>query len=186
MGVSAAQLGQAKRLFQRSGVQRPRENLDGVGPLKMDVDTGMPALEAGDPDADRRTVRGRLFGHRQAQVSVSSPRAADRQHPLFLGVEVQQKPALQHVVGQTGRAGESGFFVDGEQELERTVRQGLVLHDRQHRGHSDSVVGAQSGSGCLQILAVLHGLDRVRVEVVLDVGVLLLDHVQVGLEDGRW
>jgi hypothetical protein len=50
--------------------------------------------------------------------------------------------AIEH-----GGAGEPGLLVHGEEELEGTVVDVVGLHDGEHGGDADAVVGAQGGSG---------------------------------------
>jgi hypothetical protein len=73
--------------------------------------------------------------------------------------------------------------LDGEQQLQRTVRQIVGLHQRQHGGDADAVVRAERRTAGIQVLALATGHDRVFREVVPYVGVLLLHHVEMGLQD---
>lgn len=59
------------------------------------------------------------------------------------------------------------------------------LGEGEHRRHADAVVGAEGRARRLQILPHHPRPDGVAVEVVRDVGVLLVDHVEVRLQHDR-
>ena len=88
-----------------------------------------------------------------------------------------QEPGLQAV-----RAGEAGLLVDREEELERPVDQRRVGHDGQARRHGHAVVGAERRAVGHHRVALADERDRVLEEVVLLVGALLRDHVEVALQ----
>ena len=113
---------------------------------------------------------------------VAPARTPDVQGAFFLGVEVQQRLALEEPGLQAVRAGEAGFLVDREEELERAVDQRLVGHDGQARRDGHAVVGAERGAVGHHRVALAHQRDRVLQEVVLLVGPLLGHHVEVALQ----
>ena len=93
------------------------------------------------PPAPRRTSTV------QRADGVAAAGAADVERALLLGVEVHQRAARRRSRRlEVRRAGEAGLLVDREEELERPVDQGLVLHDREVRRHRDAVVGAERGA----------------------------------------
>ena len=106
-----------------------------------------------------RHARSPLAGTQRdlaASGGLDAAGAADAERALLFVVEVQEVLRLQHAAGKLGRAGQTGFFVDGEDELQRTVRDVLALHHGQRGGHADAVVGAQGGAVGLQPVAVAH------------------------------
>ena len=78
-------------------------------------------------------------------------------------------------------AGKTRLLVDGEQELQRTVGDVVVLHYRQGRGHTDAVVGTQRGAVRLEPVAIANHANGVAIEVMGCALVLLADHIQVTL-----
>ena len=122
-----------------------------------------------------------MRGKRQSGVGTAS--AADRQDALLLGVEVYQDPTLEHIVGQRRGTGEARLLIHREEQFERAVNEPAGLGDGEHRRDTDAVVGAERRARRLQVLAVDLGLDGVLVEIVVDVGILLVDHVEMALED---
>ena len=55
----------------------------------------------------------------------------------------------------------------------------------EHGGNTDTVVGAEGGTLGLDPLAVYPGFDRIGEEIVLDVVVLLGNHIHVTLHAYR-
>ena len=117
-----------------------------------------------------------------ASDRVLSACAPDIKGSFLFGIEVQQGPAFQQGWAQVLRTCQPGFLLNGEQQLQRAVLQGRVLHDGKGCRHSDAVVGAKRGSICHQHMLLADELDRVLQEVVHLVGVFLAHHVQMGLQ----
>ena len=167
------------------GPEGPPQQLDGVPPLQMDVDAGVAALEA--PQGHRECDaggRGRRGAELDGELRVAPARAPDVEHAVLLGIEVDEPPPLHQSAVEAGGAGQPRLLVDGEQQLERPVRERRLPHHRQHRRHPDAVVRPQGGAGGGQVLALHPRHDGVGGEVERDVRVLLLHHVEVRLEDG--
>ncbi len=186
VGRAAGEGGHAHRRDLGGGVDRPGEELYGVAALEVDVDAGVAAAEAGDGDRQgRRARRHRGLRHRQVDLDRDAAGAADVDRALLLGVEVQEAPAGEEVGAELGGAGQAGLLVEGEEELERAVDHVVRGDEGEHRGDADAVVRAEGGAVGGQVVALAQRPDRVGREVEVDVGVLLLDHVEVRLEDGR-
>ncbi len=81
------------------------------------------------------------------------------------------------------RPGEAGLLVDGGEDLERAVDHIRVVGERHGGGETDAVVGAEGRPYGANPVAVDLDLDALGHEVVIDVGVLLADHVEVALEN---
>jgi hypothetical protein len=56
------------------------------------------------------------------------------------------------------------------------------LQDRQTSGNADPIVGPKGSSISPQVVSIQDRLDRVSAEIVLDVRVLLVDHIQMTLQ----
>ena len=168
------------------GVKDARDELQGVPAILDDVEPGVSAAESRDRKPQGRAAK-RRGPKRGLHVDerVFAPRAADKDHAVLFGVEVQEHPARQYFGIQVLRPGQAGFFVEGEEKLEGTVLDARVGCGRQRGGNADPVVGAERRSGRLNPLARQTRTDRVPVEIVHDVPVLLAHHVEVRLQDQR-
>ena len=104
--------------------------------------------------------------------------------PFLFRVEIDELATAEEAGVELGRAGEPGLLVNREQQLERPVRHCRRVDEREHRRDADSVVGAERRAGRGEIRAVPLRDDGVGGEVMRDVGVLLLHHVEMRLQDG--
>ena len=146
----------------------------------------MAALEAGEPHGKRGQAVSAEHGlERDREVGTGPAGAADVDRPLFLGVEIEQTAGDKALRIEARRAGETGLFVDREQQIERTVDDIGRFHERQHRRDADAVVRAERGAGRVEVVALLPRPDRVDVEIEDHIRVLLADHVEMGLECER-
>ena len=84
---------------------------------------------------------------------------------------------------QSQRSGHAGFFVDGEEGVDRRVRNVLGIEDGQNGCDTDAVVRAQCGAFSSHPITVDVHLDALGVEIELRIGVFLANHVQVALQD---
>src|ERR1019366_4735168 len=125
----------------------------------MDVHTGVAALQAKHLDTTTGTGARRPERDLAARRRSHSPGAADTQRALLFVVEIQKISGLEYSTLKLRSAGQTGLFVDGEHELQRTVSNIGALHYRQGSRHPHTVVGAQSGSVGLQPVAIAHHLD---------------------------
>src|ERR1019366_2645869 len=80
----------SQRHATHHGLEHLAEDAQGVAAAFIDVDTGVPALQAGDLDAPPFAGRGGAAGHFAPRHGVEAARAADTKRPLFLAVEVQE------------------------------------------------------------------------------------------------
>src|ERR1019366_4251179 len=167
------------------GLEHLAEDAQGVAAAFIDVNTGVPALQAGDLDTPAFAGRGGAAGHFAARQGFEAARAADTKRPLFLAVEVQEVFGQQQAAGKLRCAGQAAFLVDGEEELQRSVSAILALHHGQRRGHADTVVGTQRSAVGLQPVAIADQANRIAVEVVGGPFVFLAHHVQVALQHGH-
>ncbi len=58
----------------------------------------------------------------------------------------------------------------------------LAFHDRHCSGHTYAVVGSQGGAHSIEVVLFDLKLQGVLAEIMLNIGVLLADHIHVGLE----
>ena len=187
-GVVGAAPVEPRETERRRGVRRPqgaRQQADRVAALQVDVAAGMAALESGQRHRHRAVpASGRGRRHAERKPHVAAARAADVQDAFLLGVEVDQPASGQEAGVEPRRPGESRLLVDREQQLQRPVDQIGRFQHREHRRDADPVVRAERGAGGVQMVSFPPRDDGVGGEVERDVGVLLLHHVQVRLQDG--
>src|SRR5664280_705954 len=150
----------------------------------MDVHTGVAALQAKHLDTPTGAGARRPERDLAARRGGHSAGAADAQRALLFVVEVQKIAGLEYSTLKFRSAGQTGLFIDGETELQRTVSNIRALHYRQGSRHPHTVVGAQSGSVGLQPVAIAHDLDGVGVKAVSYTHLTLADHVEVALQQG--
>src|SRR5664279_1310025 len=112
----------------------------------MDIHAGMAALEAKHLDAP--TCAGARGAKRDLAASRGghSAGATNAESSLLFVVQVQKVLGFENATLKLRGAGQTCLFVDGENELQRTVGNVGALHYCQSRRHAHSVVGAQSGS----------------------------------------
>src|SRR5664280_3341293 len=148
----------------------------------MDIYAGMAAFEAKHLDAP--TCAGARGANRDLAASRGghSAGAADAQRPLLFVVQVQKVSGLEDSTLKLRGAGETGLFVNGEDEFQRAVSNVGALHYCQSRRHTHSVVGSQGGSVGLQPIAIAQHLDGIGVEVVGRALIFLTNHVEVTLQ----
>ena len=116
-------------------------------------------------------------------MRVAAAGAADGEHALVLGIDVEQDLALDEIALQGVGAGQAGLLIDGEKQLQRRVGDVLVQGQGHGHGQGDAVVGAQGGVVGLQPVAVKDETDGVLGEIVGGIGRFFADHVHVALDD---
>ena len=187
-GVVCAAAFESGETKVRAGVRRPEragQQADGIPALQVNVAAGMAALEPGERQRHGAVAGARRGGrHAERQPHVAAAGAAYVQDALLFGVEIDQPASGQEAGVELRCPGEPCLLVDREQQLQRPVDQVRRIHHREHRCDADSVVRAERGAGGIQVLAFAPRDDGVGPEIERDVGVLLLHHVEVRLQDG--
>ena len=115
----------------------------------------------------------------------NTPRAgaADAQFVFVFRIEVEQDAAFEHLGIELVRAGHARFLIHRDQDFQGGVFHVVGREDGQCSGYSDTVVGSQGRSFGTYPLAVHYAADAFGIEVELRVGILLVYHVHVSLED---
>ncbi len=78
-----------------------------------------------------------------------------------------------------------GFLIDGEDELQRTMRDVVALHHCQSGCHAHTIVGAERRALGLQPIAFTLHLDGIGIEVVRRALILFADHVEMTLQQSH-
>ena len=119
----------------------------------------------------------------QYPEGVDTAGAADAQFVFVFRIEVEQDAAFEHLGIELVRAGHARFLIHRDQDFQGGVFHVVGREDGQCSGYSDTVVGSQGRSFGTYPLAVHYAADAFGIEVELRVGILLVYHVHVSLED---
>ena len=100
-----------------------------------------------------------------------------------LRIEIQQNVALQLAFRQFVGPIHAGLLVAGDECLDGTVLQVLVLHDSHNGSDAQTIVGTECRASGFHPFAVNPWPYGVGLEVVGRLGCLLRHHVHMSLED---
>ena len=117
-----------------------------------------------------------------ADIGVQTAGATYAELSFCLAVAVDEQVSLEQLGTQGIGSCHSGLLIYGHEQLHRSVLQVLGLEHRHSESHAYAVVRTKGGSRGLHPFSVYAGDDRVLLEVVLHVGVLLGYHIHVALE----
>lgn len=175
-----ARRGPAQHLLDDAGHEEVR-----VAALQVDVGAGVASQKAGDLDGERAALDVlALEGAREGRHHAAG--AAHGRHALLLGVQVDHGASGDLGLVEGLGAHQTRLLVGGEHALERGVHERVVIQHRHHESDGDAVVGAERGAVGGQDAVLDDELDAVMLEIVLDAGKLVADHVDMALHhDGR-
>ena len=162
--------------------QPAAQQSNGVGTALVDLGAGVSAHKA-----DHIRLYGgaghRNTGNGQMAFNAASTCTSCGQHPLFLGVDVHQNPALK--VGKIhGRCTQQAHLLaDGQHDLQRRVGNVLCVQNSQRIGHGNAVVAAKGRALGAHIAAVYDRVDGILLKIQRAVGGLVAHHVQMALQD---
>ena len=162
--------------------QPAAQQSNGVGTALVDLGAGVSAHKA-----DHIRLYGgaghRNTGNGQMAFNAASACTACGQHPLFLGVDVHQNPALK--VGKIhGRCTQQAHLLaDGQHDLQRRVGNILCVQNSQRIGHGNAVVAAKGRALGAHIAAIYDRVDGILLKIQRAVGGLVAHHVQMALQD---
>ena len=162
--------------------QPAAQQSNGVGTALVDLGAGVSAHKA-----DHIRLYGgaghRNTGNGQMAFNAASACTSCGQHPLFLGVDVHQHPALK--VGKIhGRCTQQAHLLaDGQHDLQRRVGNVLCVQNSQRIGHGNAVVAAKGRALGAHIAAVYDRVDGLFLKIQRAVGGLVAHHVQMALQD---
>ena len=162
--------------------QPAAQQSNGVGTALVDLGAGVSAHKA-----DHIRLYGgaghRNTGNGQMAFNAASACTSCGQHPLFLGVDVHQHPALK--VGKIhGRCTQQAHLLaDGQHDLQRRVGNVLCVQNSQRIGHGNAIVAAKGRALGAHIAAVYDRVDGLFLKIQRAVGGLVAHHVQMALQD---
>ena len=155
----------------------------GVAAALVNLQSGVAAAQALQRDAHGSVVGvGVSLLVVEGGGDVDATGGADDKLAPVLGVEVHEDVALQYVGLEVVGTKHACFLVSGDEGIDGSVTEGLVLHDGHDGCHAQSVVGAEGGATGLDPLTVNPRLYGVGLEVMGGLGCLLRHHVHVGLQ----
>ena len=166
------------------GVQHTAHEEVRVAAALVDLRAGVTAEQAADCDGQRRAGKRRARDRQRAHGHIAAG-AADGEHALVLGVEVEHRTALEHGSVQRGRAEHAGLLVDGDDDLERGMGDVVRIQDRQRHGHGNAVVPAERCAARADRVAVHEEVQPLAGHVLRAVRRGLADHVHMPLQDDR-
>ena len=118
----------------------------------------------------------------EGRLRVLTAGATHKDLTLILAIEVQQDITRHEALLHGLRTGQAGLLIHREQALDRAMLDILRSQQGQLSGYTDAIVRTQGRAIRTQPLAIDHRLDRVVVEVMLRIVVLLADHIHVRLQ----
>ena len=155
--------------------------------LGIDVGARVTALEVLEKDVDIFQVgRSRGWGEFKSGFCANTTGAAHADFAIFFAVEIEQNVAFNHAFTKVVGSTHAGFFVDGEQCLNRTCNQIFINHYSQTGCNANAVVGAKGGAFGANPFAVDDSFDWVVVEIVFNSIVCHAYHVHVSLKYYTW
>ena len=182
--AAAVDLGEAQAIFLGRHQQHGVHHFVGVGTAQVDVHARVTAFQAFHEEAIGYHFGGDGFkGGNPSANGVDTASTAHIELAFSLRVHVHQDVALQHAGLQLVGTRHARLLVDGEEGLDGSVLQVGGFEDCHGGSGAQTVVGAQGGAVGFHPTVFDMGLNRVVLEIVYLVGVLLRDHVQMGLQD---
>ena len=150
----------------------------------VDIFAGMASQKAGDRQRTGDPAlwnRSALHGHFQLRRLTAA--ASAEELPVAAVVQIDQVLAAHRSGIKTGGAGEIFLLGGGEQDLQRRMRQAVVLQNGQRERHADSIVRAQC-CAAVGIDPVAFDLppDGIGLKVVRCARRFFTDHVHVRLK----
>ena len=152
----------------------------------MNVTARVSAVETRDNDLEIRQGGSRFGRETERGEGVLSAGTSDEDLAFVLAVEVDENLPAEEAFFYLKSTGHTCLFVDGDEAFDGAVLDVVGGQDGQRCSYADTVISTECSALGAQPLTVDNGLDRVVVEVVGDVVVLLANHIHVRLQDDGW
>ena len=166
------------------GVQYAAHEKVRVAAALVDLRARVAAKQTADRHGQRRAGKRCARDRQRAHGHVAAG-AADGEHTLVLGVEVEHRAAFQHGGIQRGRAEHAGLLIDGDDDLKRGMGDVVRIQNCQRHGHGDAVVPAERCAARADRVAVHEEVEPLAGHVLRAVRRGLADHVHMSLQDDR-
>jgi len=190
VGVATVHLGDAV-LGAGHGNVVLEEHLDnphgGVGTTNLDIAAAVATLEVLNGEGVVLEASSLVStGHGEAEDTIDTTSAAEGDLSPILRVDVDQ------VLGVLGKklalleaksTDKTSLLVDGEENLDGTVLDGLVLGDGKACSNTTAIITTKSGLGSTKKFAIDVGNKRISLKVELKISGLGGNHIKVSLKD---
>ena len=152
----------------------------------MNVAARVSTVETRDNDLEIRQGGSRFGREAERGEGILSAGTSDEDLAFVFAVEVDENLPAEEAFFYLKSTGHTCLFVDGDEAFDGAVLDVVGGQDGQRCSYADTVISAECGAFGAQPLTVDNGLDRVVVEVVGDVVVLLANHIHMRLQDDGW
>jgi len=157
----------------------------GVGTADLDVAAAVATLEVlNGQSVVLEALALSAAGHGEAQDTVDTTGAAQGDLSPVLRIDIDE---VLGVLGeklallQAKSTDKTGLLINGEEKLDGTVLDGLILGDSKAGGNTTAIITTKSGLGSTKKLAVDVGHKRVGLKVESEIGGLGGNHIKVSL-----
>ena len=181
-------LGTAGKRSQTQGHQRLdsahefAHDLVGIGPVLVDLHTGMAALQPVHHQPDAGAVDAPPF-LRQIDGCPGAAGAGNGEDAFILRVQIDEGSALQHGKINSGSTQHTHLFVGGDDHFQRRMGNGGVVQQCQRISNGNAVVTAQGSTLGEDTAAVMGHIQTLHSHINGAGCILFADHIHMTLED---
>jgi len=159
----------------------------GIGTANLDIATTVATLEVlnGHSVVLESRVLSRA-GHGEAEDTIDTTSAAEGDLSPILRVDIDEVLCVlaeKLTLSQTKSTDKTSLLIDGEEELDGTVLDSLVLSNGEASSHTTAIITTKSGLGSAEELTVDVRDERVSLEVEGEISSLGGHHIKVSLKD---
>ena len=159
-------------------------DLVGIGPILMNLHTGMSALQAIHRQLHAGAIDcSTLNGHGNGASGTAG--AGNGEHTLLLGVDVNQGTSLKFGQVDAGGTFHAGLLIHGNDHLQRRMGNGLVCQDGQCISQSNAIIAAQGRPLGEHIAAIVRHIQALGLQIDGTVLILFANHVHMALDNHR-
>ena len=165
--------------------KHPGHQFVGICPAQNDVHARMSSLETFhiQPERNIASRRNLFFLVFEYSLDIKTAGAADIQFAFSLGVKIDKDVALEKTRLKSPCPCHSCFLVYCEEHFHRAVYKIFRFKNGHCHRNAETVVRSESGTVGTHPVPVNTGLYRIFFKIMHLVGILLRNHVYVGLED---
>ena len=164
--------------------QETVQQLVGIGTILADVITRVTTCQTLDCYVEEKIILWSInFFVSKFSSSVCTTSTTDEEFAFVFRIEVNQDVTIHKTFLQSESTSQTGFFVYGKETFDRTMFDVLGSQYSQLSSHTNTIVGTQCGSLCLQPFAIDVSFNRVIQEIVCRIAVLFAYHINVRLEN---
>ena len=153
----------------------------------MNISSGMSSSQTLDSQRPAFQILFRF--HWSVSACSSGIQTACTAHANFtfcLRVQVYENFTLEQPRFELLRSRKSGLLVKSDENLNRAVFDVIGFEHSQGHSHAKTVIGTEGCSLCPNPVSVYVCLDRVILEIVDRIGILLCNHIHMSLKDNTF